>query len=324
MASYNVENLFDLEKNGREYPEYVPSSTFGWNRETFEIKLTNIARVIKDLNADIILLQEIESRQSLENLQLKLLERGADYSFACFAGSRPTSVACAVLSRFPIIAQQELRVPRQASRNILQVTIEIEGQLLVIFNNHWNSKRHPESGRVACAKTLQKALAALPVGTDAVLAGDFNANYNEWRTIKKEPKLNDTGGITGINHILRTINGEGQLITENKFIAQPDTAFLYNLWLELKTKDRWSAKFRRKKNTLDNIIVSRALYDDRGISYVDNSFAVFRPPYLLRKGRPFRWQRAARGKGRHLGLGFSDHLPVCAQFSTGPFVAKKQ
>ena len=49
----------------------------------------------------------------------------------------------------------------------------------------------------------------LPAGTEYLLLGDFNSDYREYRVI--EPKHNDTGGVTGINHILGTIDSRGRL-----------------------------------------------------------------------------------------------------------------
>lgn len=30
VASYNLENLFDLATDGTEYPEYIPNTGYGW------------------------------------------------------------------------------------------------------------------------------------------------------------------------------------------------------------------------------------------------------------------------------------------------------
>jgi hypothetical protein len=94
---------------------------------------------------------------------------------------------------------------------------------------------------------------------------------------------------------------------------------LYNLWLEIPEPRRWSVNFFGRKNSPDAILVPRNLYDDHGISYVDNSFDKFDPDYLFESQKVFRWQRAERGQGRHTGAGYSDHLPVFAEFTTGPF-----
>ena len=67
IASYNVENLFDLHFDGSEYKEYIPNTKHLWNEKNYTIKLNNTLRVINDLNADILLLQEIESLKSLHH-----------------------------------------------------------------------------------------------------------------------------------------------------------------------------------------------------------------------------------------------------------------
>ena len=70
IASYNVENLFDLNEGGNEYSEFIPNTKANWNEENFNIKIKNLLKVIKDLDADIIALQEIEIRE-LKQLLLK-------------------------------------------------------------------------------------------------------------------------------------------------------------------------------------------------------------------------------------------------------------
>ncbi|MEK7852385.1 MAG: endonuclease, partial [Planctomycetota bacterium] len=61
VATYNLENLFDLTRDGTEYPEYIPNTGYGWTKDIANIKYTNIARVIKDLGSDVVALQEVES-----------------------------------------------------------------------------------------------------------------------------------------------------------------------------------------------------------------------------------------------------------------------
>ena len=42
ITTYNVENLFDLEKKGYKHQEYVPFSKSLWNKKNYKIKLKNI------------------------------------------------------------------------------------------------------------------------------------------------------------------------------------------------------------------------------------------------------------------------------------------
>ena len=322
IASYNVENLFDLIRDGTEYSEYIPGNPYGWNKETFNVKLNNAAKVIKDLGADIIALQEIESDKALISLQNKLKDFNVDYPYRAISDSKPTTVKCALLSKFPITKKKEIKLRDNSARNILMTQIEINDSPLIIFTNHWKSKQGPESMRIAYAKALKKEIDKINKTTDFIILGDFNSNYNEYKTFLSSLKFNNTSGITGINHILKTVKKQ-KLINEADLIKKNNSGYLYNLWLELDAPKRWSYNFFGEKNTPDSIILSPGLYNHSGLSYIDNSFDRFNPDYLFKGNEIYRWQRSKRGKGKHLGLGYSDHLPVFAYFSTEPFLPLK-
>jgi len=324
IVSYNLENLFDLIPDGTEYPEYIPNTDYGWTKNIANIKYTHLARVIKDLAGDVVALQEVESKKALINLRNRLKDFGVDYPYFEIADNKATAVKCAVLSKLPIVEKKEVEVDdidNEIARNILKIMLDIDGNRIILLINHWKSKRGPESMRIAYAKKLRGEIEKLTEGVDFILIGDFNSNYNEYKTFQNSVKLNDSGGITGINHILGTIQGT-ELTNEEMLTNQTEGRVLYNLWLEIRNARRWSYNFFGKKGSPDNIIVSKGLYDDKGISYEDNSFDKFHPSYLFKNRAIYRWQRAKHGTGRHVGKGYSDHLPIFAYFSTNPFRLK--
>lgn len=308
-----------MHHNGTEYAEYIPNGQSGWNHSMLETKTANIASVIKELDADIIALQEIESAQALEALNRSLKQVGSGYPYWAIADSRPTTVKVALLSRFPIAKTFEILPEDEGARAILEAHILVENREFVLFVNHWKSKGGPESRRLPYARALKERIDALDDNADFVLLGDFNSNFNELETFRQDKRLNDTDGITGINHILGTTK-ESQLVNEEILTHQPANEYLYNLWLELPPSRRWSHNFYGDKNSLDNMIVSKGLYDEHGIAYVDQSFDKFDPPYLFKGRELFRWQIK---KNRHQGAGYSDHLPIFAQFSTEAFAWKR-
>lgn len=322
VASYNVENLFDLTMEGTEYPAYIPNTGYGWTEDIVNIKYTNITRVIKDLGADVVALQEVESKEALISLRNRLKDLGADYPYLEIADSRAAPVKCAVLSKFPIVERKEIQIDNEMARNILKVTLDIAGNRAILFINHWKSKNGTESMRIDYAKTLIKEIDKLKEDADFILIGDFNSNYDEYETFRDSYRLNNTGGITGINHILKTIK-DSEMVNEKILTMQAENKYLYNLWLEVSETGRWSYIFSSKKESPDNIIVSRGLYDNKGISYSDNSFDKFQPDYLFKENTIYRWQMTERGRGKHVGKGYSDHLPIFAYFSTEPFSFNK-
>lgn len=321
VASYNVENLFDLSMEGTEYPEYIPNTGYGWTKDIANIKYTNIARVIKDLGGDVVALQEVESKKALITLRDRLKDFGVNYPYLEIADSSGTPVKCAVLSKFPIVEKEEIQVDNEVARNILKITLDVDGNRIILFINHWKSKQGPESMRIGYAKALRREIDKLKKNIDFILIGDFNSNYNEYKTFRNSGRLNDTNGITGINHILKTIK-DSEMVNEKILTKQAANEYLYNLWLEVSKTRRWSYNFFGEKGNPDNIIVSKGLYDDKGISYIDNSFNKFQPDYLFKGKTIYRWQMVESGRGKHLGEGYSDHLPIFAYFSTEPFLFK--
>ncbi len=316
VASYNVENLFDLHRDGNEYEEYIPFNRHGWNEKVYRIKLHNIAQVICDLKPDIIGLEEVESDRALKDLQRSVKACGWKMQYRAIADRKPTVVKTALLSRYPIVAKREIDPNgRLDTRNILETTLDIQGHPLKIFVNHWKSRSGPESRRIVSAKALMRRLMQLPKSADYIVLGDFNSDWNEYKTLPKSPRLNDTRGITGINHILKTLC-DGKPVTK-RTIHWPCH---YDLWYELPPQKRWSHNFYGQKTALDHILLPASMFDGKNIDYVNKSFRRFTPYYLFtRKGAVNRWQIDRRRRGRDLGKGYSDHLPIYALFSDRPF-----
>ncbi|WP_300667607.1 endonuclease/exonuclease/phosphatase family protein [Desulfoluna sp.] len=316
LVSYNVENLFDLTQNGSEYIGYIPHTVYGWNEAAARVKYAHIASVIADAGAHVVVLSEVETLEALERLQASLLALCHPLDHGVIS-KHPSIVRCAVLSSFPVVERREV-VVGTGMRSILRVTLDITGTPVVIYANHWKSKRGPESGRLPYARALAADIATLPAGTDYILAGDFNSDYNEWQMFHREPRLNDTEGETGINHVLATCYNDAMVTEEG---LKKGWGCHYDLWMEIEPARRWSYNFFGKKGSLDHILLPAALYDNRGLSYVDGSFGRYAPDRLFQNGGIYRWQREKKGQGRHLGKGYSDHLPLYADFIVGPFVA---
>lgn len=317
IATYNVENLFDLKYDKTEYNEFIPHKT-NWNEHVLSIKLENIAQVINDLNADVVALQEVESKEALE----LLLQKIPQYAYFDFVKNPSSAVGIAIISKYKITQKKAIAINSNESieRPIQKVTIAVEdNKEITVFNNHWRSKRSPESKRINYAMSLQNYLEKLDATNDYILVGDFNSNYDEFATFTHDKELNDTHNITGINQILNTVIDDKYITKEN--ILKEEKRVHYNLWLELPHQQRFSSIYKNRHNTPDNIIVSKALFDSKNISYVNNSFKNFTPTYLLSNNKIKRWDIK---KGMHLGAGYSDHLPIIASFTTSKYEEPKK
>lgn len=346
VVAYNVENLFDLD-GVAGFDDYKPTN---YTRAHALTKLQNAAKLVarfeEGRGPDILILNELEADVTPTAKPIDpaaVLARYASLTLAEMLGDRfnaeiadlPSEILLlkaladrgitgyqiavgnnrgrtpslraiehtnAVFTRFPIrSARSHLTTDARA---ILEVELEVEGAPLYVFSNHWKSGASDpatEPTRVANAQTLRARLDeifARDPNADVILGGDFNSQYNHKQRYPGMPK-------TGLNDVLRSQGNELAIRG-----AQRD---LYNLWYELPAPERGSDTFRGEWGTLMHLIISRGLYDYRGVQYVDNSFSVgkFRGLNADDMGLPVRWSFDGAG-----GSGFSDHFPVVARFVT--------
>jgi endonuclease/exonuclease/phosphatase family metal-dependent hydrolase len=312
VATYNLHNLFDAIESGEEYSEYTKAS--GWNESVVNTKLNHISEVICDINAEVIALQEVENRYILAQLQQRLKEVGCRYNYTAITHTKKSPIQVGLLSKIPIVNQISHSVLGEKSRDILQVTLKVKGIPFELFINHWKAKTRKgyESKRHLYAKALQTSIERLPKGRDYIILGDFNSNYS----LDRLPQhIDNTSGVIGLHHYLK-LTKNNLFVTQEKLYTTNN--YHLSLWSELPLKDRWSMYIYGRYFSPDHIILPSTLFDKQGISYLDNSFRVFKEPYLFTKRGYINRTVVDKGKLK----GYSDHLPLIASFTVAPFQAK--
>jgi hypothetical protein len=218
------------------------------------------------------------------------------------AGStHPLAQKCVIFTRFPV--QDARSHPTLDARAILEVRVAVDGAPLYLFDNHWKSGAgdpKQEKVRIENARTLRRRLDEIlkeDPNADVIIGGDFNSQYNQRQRYSKM-------AATGINDVLGSQGNE---------LAVRGARDLYNLWFELPATERGSDTFRGEWGTLMQLMITRGLYDYRGVQYVDNSFGVAKIAGLNvdAEGLPLRWSFDGPA-----GAGFSDHFPIYAKFVT--------
>ena len=149
------------------------------------VDLERTAAVIRTQKPDIVGLQEVDDRAErsgrvAEAAHLgKLLE--LNHAFGRFMDYQGGAYGMAILSRFPIEATEDVRLPDgNEPRVALSVRVKLpDGQPLTVVNVHFDWVRD-DGFRFAQAEALTKYLDALK--TPYVLLGDFN-DVPESRTL---------------------------------------------------------------------------------------------------------------------------------------------
>ncbi len=313
---YNLENFFDTIKDKTiNDSEYLPTSEKKWNTAKFNTKLTNINRVINGIGniPEIIGFCEFENKSILaslikSNAALKKFDivhyespdnRGIDvgliYDSTIFKllESRPIYVQLGINndSINALNPKQGLGLINQLgdgrTRNILEVKLKRGQDTFVVYVNHFPSRRNGKEQsafkRKQVAMELKKAINLVQHSKPnykIIIMGDFN----------DEP-MDES--------IFVTLGACGQ--------ADSAKCGLLNLFYDYQLKKEGSYCYRDQWNMLDQIIVSNNM-KNRVLST-----AIFKKDWLLQSGKYEGYPLRTFAGNLYLA-GFSDHLPVIANF----------
>jgi hypothetical protein len=272
-----------------------------WASLTIEEMLTTqLTEEIMDIPSELLLLKAFNDKG--------LTGYSMSVGYPELVNERPESaIKNVIFSKLPILKEKTKRHPITQARPILETWIDVNGNPLIVFANHWKSgasSKDMEAIRVDNAVVLKKRLDELRkenILVDFLLAGDFNTVYNQHLVMK---------GVNSFSFrtILKTTGNEER-------VAQAKTDSLYNLWYELSYDKRGSEAYRGELGTLMNILLPSGMYDKSGVYYVDQSFSVDQIPgvnVLSYAQVPIRWDASNNGSG------YSDHLPISIQFTSEP------
>lgn len=186
ILSWNVQNLFDDVTDGGEPPEFDPEGG-QWNRTLFLERLERLAGVIRrvpDGVPDVVALQEVENVRTARTLNDRFLI-GLGYHVVGFDDPQ-LRIVPVLLSRLSPRRAGQIFLPDfrgEPQRPILEVELEWEGRTVVVWNNHWKSRREGASSsrpaRVVAAESLtDRATRLRERYPEAVLVavGDFNSD----------------------------------------------------------------------------------------------------------------------------------------------------
>lgn len=301
---YNVENLFDTEDNPlTDDDEFLPDGARRWTKKRYYRKLNQIAKVIGAAgewdSPALVGLCEVENDTALTHLIRRTPLRNRQYHYCMTHGPDKRGINVALLyqrDKFRHLGHSALPVRfRQAggrgTRDILHVFGEIiSGDTLDAIVCHFPSMygggKETEGRRADAALAVRRlcdSLLAVRHHPRVILMGDFNM----------EPR--------------------------SRYLASATPEGFINLFMDKQTKTSTggSQKYRGKWSQLDQIIIHKTLMDNTSaMRYLPGGAGTLSFPFLLaddktRGGqRPFRTYYGYEYEG-----GFSDHLPVIADFS---------
>jgi endonuclease/exonuclease/phosphatase family metal-dependent hydrolase len=307
LAFWNVENLFDTvddpKTEGDE--EFTPGEPKAWTKTRQELKLTNLARVIGDMNKgrgpDVLGLCEVENRDVVELLAKQSSKGGRKYGIVHQDSPSYRGIDCALLydsKTMKLVASKTHSVEKFPTRDILEAEFTTGGHSFFVFVNHWPSRRNPDANRIEVASILRRRI-------DELLKEDPNVDF------AVIGDLNDTPSDTSVGKTLRTWSDPDDL--------HPGV-LLNSMWSLHQDPNAGTYVYRNKWFVLDHIILSPGMLDKRGVTWVRDSSHTVRADYQMfvskTPGSIPRPSRSYLGP-RFFGNGYSDHLPVECRLRVG-------
>lgn len=333
VMSYNVENFFDTSPHPTcDDREFLPEGNRHWTPKRYYHKLQQIAKVIAaagewDTPA-LIGLCEIENDSVLTHLLRRTPLRLQDYRFCSAQTSDRRGIRVALLyqrDKFQYLSHESVAIRfsgkhHKRTRDVLHAWGRlVTGDTLDIcvchFPSRYGGEKESERDRMDAARTLRRvcdSLIQIRRSPSLILMGDFN-DTPENRSI--------TEGLAALPYHAKRLPPKQPVLSkeskESETTLDRKSPILYNLFSRpLPHAPRGSHKYQGIWTQLDQMFVNASLLDASSpIHLQPESMRLFAPPFLLTKDktwyglRPFRTYYGFKYEG-----GFSDHLPILADF----------
>jgi endonuclease/exonuclease/phosphatase family metal-dependent hydrolase len=318
IAWWNLENLFDIE-DSQQRPDWLrsklASEVRGWSQEVLETKLTQLVRIIMQINnghgPDLLGVCEVENEPVMQQLAHKLRAAGRNYAVAHHDTSDQRGIDIAFIYDADLFTFERqffhVILKRAATRDLFQVNFRTAlGRDLIVVGNHWPSRSggqyETEPYRILAAETLsywhERILEAKGKEVAVIFMGDFN----------DEPfNRSMTDYMLSTNSFTRAKNAENP--------------YAYNLMWPLMGQAVGTYYFSNFPNILDQFLVGGGfLKGDTPLQIKADSLRVERFAEMTKPGdypAPIKFGRPS-SQSSYNPNGFSDHFPISLILTEAP------
>lgn len=224
ITSWNLQTFFDGETSGNEYSQFIKAKN--WGNEAYVLRIQRLCSVIRQLDSDVFVMEEIENENVLYDIYNFLAGEWNSkkvYNYAAFATNSGSSIGIGIVSRYPLqnltVHSLELQtIKNQPSmRPLVSVEVLVKNKTIAVFMNHWKSmsggKEESEVWRNWQESVLAKEIGIREdCGMPWIAAGDFNRDLNDFYFVEPEQ-----------NVVLREINngiqGENGVVVKNPWLS---------------------------------------------------------------------------------------------------------
>lgn len=313
VAFYNFENYFDTLDNPLiNDDDFTPNGAMQNTATVFEKKTENLARVVKDLGANItpngpaiLGVAEIENVDVLLHFAQHPLIKERNYTPIHYDSKDSRGIDVALLYNpalfvpihsAPLFVDIKNEDGKQSyTRDVLWVTGLLDGDTTHIFVNHWPSRRGGEKkssprreAAASVAKHIIDSLTSQDINTRILLMGD----------------LNDDPTNKSVRKVLNA--------SFDSELTEPGQ--LYNPFYDFFKRGDGTLAYRDAWNLFDQIMVSEIYLHRKRLGvgaggYYFHKAGIFKPEYLVEQEGRFQGYPKRSFTNNGFNDGFSDHFP---------------
>ncbi len=262
VATFNAEFLtrpkihvkFDFPLNLEKPNDVATWSAPGFRDQKFAEGAAAVAKVIADINADVMVLTEVGDQDDVQELNAAIAGRGVSYPHVevCECTDTATQQHVAVLSKVPLkdvlpaipgregyfreLDDADSEDDTGVSKGMM-VKFDFAGHTFQLYGLHLASEaggNEQDQQRIAQASIVRRhSLPAINAGELVIVAGDLNDGRNE-------PALRR---IRGFDDIWPDLIETG----DARFFKKPDQG------------TRWTFEFQGERNQLDHILLAPSI-----------------------------------------------------------------
>ncbi len=308
-AFYNLENFYDTIHNPMiNDDDFTVKGNKKYTSKIYNDKIDHLSKVIAEIGMDktsdgaaIVGVAEIENDTVLNDLIHHPLLKKRNYQFVHYDSKDLRGIDVALIYNpmyFKVESSKQIPVKltiknqgKIATRDILLVKGQLDGEPMYILVNHWPSKRGGEDLTMAsrneaagvCRKAIDQ-IYQLDPSAKIIVMGDLNDNPDSY-SVRKVLAANGNR-----NHLKK---GE-----------------LYNPWEEMYAKGYGSLANQDNWSLFDQILISGNWLNSEQKGFYYYRQEIFKRVYMIENRGRYKGYPMRTWDGNIYRAGYSDHFPT--------------
>lgn len=266
IMSWNVQTLLDINIDGDEFSNLNYEQ---YGREAYIRRIRKVCDIVDDIDADVVILEEVENSNVLKDMVDMYLSRKGYLYFGSIK-EEGSSISIGFISKLKTENIQVHSV--ENNRSVLSLDFLYKSEIIKILACHGRSQisgyEQSEKDRISLSKTIRRVISENE-NQNLICIGDFNED-----PLIDVPFQTALYNIEKDNAFYYRENGS-LLLTDSKYNATKDILYSPQLDLLYNKSKKGTYVYNDKWFNLDLVLISSNFFDHNGVEF--DFFDIYSP-----------------------------------------------